>query len=75
VHLLPPAFVDTSPSATLPGDNFETCHQQLCQVLPIRRAVGARDVAALAVHLMINSAVTGAMYDIDGRRQFITGYC
>ena len=30
------------------------------------------DVAALAVHLMINTAVTGASYDIDGGHEL---YC
>jgi hypothetical protein len=30
------------------------------------------DVAALAVHLMTNSAVTGATYDIDGGQQLIS---
>jgi hypothetical protein len=29
------------------------------------------DVAALAVHLMINTAVTGATYDIDRGQQFV----
>jgi hypothetical protein len=28
-------------------------------------------VAALAVHLMANTAVTGATYDIDGGQQFV----
>jgi hypothetical protein len=28
-------------------------------------------VAALAVHLMVNPAVTGATYDIDGGQQFV----
>jgi hypothetical protein len=36
------------------------------------RAEGA-DVAALAVHLMTNTAVTGATYDIDGGQQLISG--
>jgi hypothetical protein len=27
-------------------------------------------VAALAVHLMVNTALTGATYDIDGGQQF-----
>jgi len=26
-----------------------------------------------AVHLMINTAVTGATYDIDGGQQFVSG--
>jgi short-subunit dehydrogenase involved in D-alanine esterification of teichoic acids len=35
--------------------------------------VGPADVAALAVHLMTNTAVTGATYDIDGGQQLISG--
>ena len=38
-----------------------------------RRVVGPDDVAALAVHLMTNTAVTGATYDIDGGEQFVAG--
>jgi hypothetical protein len=30
------------------------------------------DVAALAVHIMINTALTGATYDIDGGQQFVS---
>jgi hypothetical protein len=33
--------------------------------------VGPVDVAALAVHLVINTAVTSATYDIDGGQQFV----
>jgi hypothetical protein len=33
--------------------------------------VGPGDVAALAVHLMINTAVTGASYDVDGGQQLV----
>jgi len=36
------------------------------------RAEGA-DVAALAVHLMTNTAVTGTTYDIDGGEQIVSG--
>ena len=39
--------------------------------LPIGRVVGLADVAALAVHLMINTAVTGATYDVDGGQRFV----
>jgi NAD(P)-dependent dehydrogenase (short-subunit alcohol dehydrogenase family) len=39
--------------------------------LPIGRVVGPEDVAALAVHLMANTALTGATYDIDGGQQFV----
>jgi hypothetical protein len=33
--------------------------------------VGADDVAALAVHLMVNTALTGATFDIDGGQQLV----
>ena len=39
--------------------------------LPIRRVVGPSDVAALALHLMTNTAVTGATFDVDGGQQLI----
>ena len=32
---------------------------------------GPGDVAALAVHLMTNTALTGATYDIDGGQQLV----
>ena len=41
--------------------------------LPIRRVVGPADIAALAVHLMTNTAVTGATFDIDGGQQLVEG--
>jgi hypothetical protein len=40
--------------------------------LPIRRVVGPADVAALAVHIMSNTALTGATYDIDGGQQLVS---
>jgi dihydrolipoamide dehydrogenase len=39
--------------------------------LPIRRVGGPADVAALAVHLMANTALTPATYDIDGGHQLV----
>ena len=35
--------------------------------------LGAAQHAALAVHLMINTALTGATYDIDGGQQLVAG--
>jgi hypothetical protein len=32
---------------------------------------GAWSVRALAVHIMANTALTGATYDIDGGQQFV----
>jgi NAD(P)-dependent dehydrogenase (short-subunit alcohol dehydrogenase family) len=36
--------------------------------LPVGRVVGPADIATLAVHLMTDTAITGATFDIDGDR-------
>ena len=36
------------------------------------RRTAPADVAALAVHIMANTALTGATYDIDGGEQFVS---
>jgi len=71
VNLIAAGFVDTPLSATLLGDELENRRNQLRATLPIRRVVEAADVAALAVHIMTNTALTGATYDIDGGQQLI----
>jgi NAD(P)-dependent dehydrogenase (short-subunit alcohol dehydrogenase family) len=65
-------FVDTPLSASLLGHDLESRRDQLRTTLPIGRLVGADDVAALAVHIMANSALTGATYDIDGGQQLLS---
>ena len=71
VNLIAAGFVDTPLSASLLGDQLEARREQLRATLPIGRVVGPADVAALAVHLMANTALTGATYDIDGGQQFV----
>jgi NAD(P)-dependent dehydrogenase (short-subunit alcohol dehydrogenase family) len=71
VNLIAAGFVDTPLSAALLGDQLEERRNELRATLPIGRVVGADDVAALAVHLMANTALTGATYDIDGGQQFV----
>ena len=71
VNLIAPGFVDTPLSASLLGDGLDARRAELRAALPIGRVVGPADVAALAVHLMVNTAVTGATYDIDGGQQFV----
>lgn len=71
VNLIAPGFVDTPLSATLLGDRLDERREQLRTTLPIGRVVGPEDVAALAVHLMTNTALTGATYDIDGGQQLV----
>jgi len=72
VNLIAAGFVDTPLSATLLGDQLETRRTQLRTRLPIHRVVGPADVAALAVHIMTNTALTGATYDIDGGQQLLS---
>jgi NAD(P)-dependent dehydrogenase (short-subunit alcohol dehydrogenase family) len=64
-------FVDTPLSARLLGDDLDARRAQLRATLPIGRVIEPADIAALAIHLMINTAVTGATYDIDGGEQLI----
>jgi NAD(P)-dependent dehydrogenase (short-subunit alcohol dehydrogenase family) len=71
VNLIAAGFVDTPLSASLLGDELEKRRNQLRAKLPIGRVVGPDDVAALAVHIMTNTALTGATYDIDGGQQLV----
>jgi NAD(P)-dependent dehydrogenase (short-subunit alcohol dehydrogenase family) len=71
VNLIAAGFVDTPLSATLLGDDLDARRDQLRATLPIGRVVGPADVAALAVHIMTNTALTGATFDIDGGQQLV----
>jgi NAD(P)-dependent dehydrogenase (short-subunit alcohol dehydrogenase family) len=73
VNLIAAGFVDTPLSASLLGDDLDKRRQQLRDTLPIRRVVVPADIAALAVHLMRNTAITGATVDIDGGQQLVAG--
>jgi NAD(P)-dependent dehydrogenase (short-subunit alcohol dehydrogenase family) len=70
-NLIAAGFVDTPLSASLLGDQLDARRDELRDSLPIGRVVGPADVAALAVHLMANTALTGATYDIDGGQQLL----
>jgi NAD(P)-dependent dehydrogenase (short-subunit alcohol dehydrogenase family) len=71
VNLIAAGFVDTPLSASLLGEGLQARRDQLRATLPVGRVVGPADVAALAVHLMTNTALTGATYDIDGGQQLV----
>jgi NAD(P)-dependent dehydrogenase (short-subunit alcohol dehydrogenase family) len=71
VNLIAAGFVDTPLSAELLGDDLDARREQLRATLPTGRVVGPADVAALAVHIMTNTALTGATYDIDGGQQLL----
>src|SRR3984893_9514927 len=64
-------LADTPLSARLLGGDLDARRAQLRATLPIGRVVEPTDIAALAVHLMANTAVTGATYDIDGGEQLV----
>jgi len=72
VNLIAAGFVDTPLSASLLGDRLEERRNELRATLPIGRVVTPADVAALAVHIMSNTALNGATYDIDGGEQFVS---
>lgn len=71
VNLIAAGFVDTPLSARLLGEGLDARRAELRATLPIGRVVVPADVAALAVHLMTNTALTGATYDVDGGQQFV----
>ena len=73
VNMIAAGFVDTPLSASLLGDRIEDRRAQLRANLPIGRVVGPDDIAELALHLMTNTAITGATYDIDGGQQLVPG--
>ena len=72
VNLIAAGFVDTPLSASLLGDGLQARRDEIAATNPIGRVVGPEDVAALAVHLMVNTALTGATFDIDGGQQLLS---
>jgi NAD(P)-dependent dehydrogenase (short-subunit alcohol dehydrogenase family) len=71
INLIAAGFIDTPLSASLLGGDLEKRRDQLRATLPIGRVVAAADVAALAVHIMSNTALTGATYNIDGGQRLV----
>jgi NAD(P)-dependent dehydrogenase (short-subunit alcohol dehydrogenase family) len=69
VNVIAAGFVDTERSSA--EDRVRVRRGQLESTLPIRRVVGPADVAALAVHLMTNTAITGGTFQIDGGQQLV----
>jgi NAD(P)-dependent dehydrogenase (short-subunit alcohol dehydrogenase family) len=71
VNLIGAGFVDTPLSASLLGGDLEKRRDQLRATLPIGRVVEADDIAALAIHIMSNTALTGTTYNIDGGQPLV----
>jgi NAD(P)-dependent dehydrogenase (short-subunit alcohol dehydrogenase family) len=74
VNLIQAGYVDSARAWAYFKDpeEIEARRAELRTTLPIGRVVMPADLAALAVHLMINTAITGATYDIDGG-QYLAG--
>ena len=70
-NLIAAGFIDTPLSASVLRDDLEKRRGELRATLPIGRVVGPADVAALAVHIMTNTALTGATYTIDGGQRLV----
>jgi NAD(P)-dependent dehydrogenase (short-subunit alcohol dehydrogenase family) len=73
VNLIAAGLTATPPLASTPGDRTGRRRQQLHTTLPAVRVADPADIAALAVHLMTNTAVTGATIDIGGAQQLLKG--
>jgi len=73
VNLIAAGFVDTPLSEAILGDQLVARREELRSTLPIRRVLCPADIAALAVHLMTNTAITGATFDIDGGQRLVEG--
>jgi NAD(P)-dependent dehydrogenase (short-subunit alcohol dehydrogenase family) len=71
VNTIACGFVDTPLSAALLGEGLQARRDELERTLPIHRVVQPEDVAKLAVHLMLNTAITGAIYAIDGGQSLL----
>jgi NAD(P)-dependent dehydrogenase (short-subunit alcohol dehydrogenase family) len=71
VNLIAAGFVDTPLSARLLGDRLDARRDELRRTLPARHVVQPDDVARLALHVMANPAITGAVLDIDGGQQLL----
>jgi NAD(P)-dependent dehydrogenase (short-subunit alcohol dehydrogenase family) len=72
VNVLAAGFVDTPLSASLLGDRLDARRAELRAMLPIKRVVGPADIASLAIHVMTNTALNGATFDIDGGQQLLS---
>jgi NAD(P)-dependent dehydrogenase (short-subunit alcohol dehydrogenase family) len=71
VNVIAAGSVETPASAATLGHRLRTRRDHPEATVPIRRAVGPGDIAALAIHLMTNTALTGGTFEIDGGQQLV----
>ena len=73
LNVIAAGFVDGPRPALVRTDRLDSRREQLETTLPAGRVIEPADVAALAVHLMTNTAVTGATFHIDGGQRLVEG--
>jgi NAD(P)-dependent dehydrogenase (short-subunit alcohol dehydrogenase family) len=73
VNLIAAGFAGTPLRASLLSDETGERRGRLRATPPAGRAAGPAGIAALAIRLMTNIAVTGTTFDIDGGQQFAEG--
>jgi len=73
VNLMAAGFVDTPLSGSCSAISWMRDARNSARHSRSARVIGPADIAALAVHLMINTALTGGTYDIDGGEQLVEG--
>jgi NAD(P)-dependent dehydrogenase (short-subunit alcohol dehydrogenase family) len=73
VNLIAAGFAGTPLPASLLSNETGERRGRPRATLPAGRAVGPADIAALAIRLMTNIAVTGTTFGIDGGQQLVEG--
>jgi NAD(P)-dependent dehydrogenase (short-subunit alcohol dehydrogenase family) len=68
VNLIAPGFVDAPFSASILRNQFDLRRAERRATLPTGRVVDEKEVAALAVHLMVDTVLTGMTFDLDDCR-------
>jgi NAD(P)-dependent dehydrogenase (short-subunit alcohol dehydrogenase family) len=72
VNQITACFVNTPLSAALPPDRDAAARRErLGRSVPTGQGVEPGDIAALAIHIMTNPAITGATFDVDGGQHAI----
>jgi NAD(P)-dependent dehydrogenase (short-subunit alcohol dehydrogenase family) len=71
VNLIAAGSVHTSGVGASLDHRPSTRREPLETTVPTRETVSPGDIAALAVHLMTNTAITGETFEIDGGEQLV----
>ena len=64
--MVSPGLVDTEVYAAMPAAQRTAMFEAKARALPVGRVGRPEDVAAMVLHLIANTYVTGAVIDLDG---------